>query len=306
MIRFIRAICAALVFLWSTAAAPTTVPRVRAIVLDGANYLLCPPSASSREACLRDGGTPGAGAIDEVRTDAHAPGVDHVVFFLSGFRTRYDETALIAQRLASVLGPRFLVVFADWGSHGLAVGYEADALAAKHNTPALAALLADLHRAMPDRPIDVFAHSMGARLAAGAMATCPHAADGSHVVDEAVLAAPDISLSDYRRAITRMPETFGHVTIYVSRADHALVLSEVIHLHHRLGQVTLWKHTMANTDVVDASAADRVADGHGYAIHDTRVMRDIGDVLIDAPVPHADWLRRNSLWVLEPAKISAQ
>ncbi len=285
------------------ARASADAPLVRGLVLDGSAYTLCAVTARSRDACLEEGGAPGAGAVDELGLAAHAPGVDHVVVFLSGYRTRYDRTATIAARLARLFGPRFLVVFADWGSHGMAVGYRADELAARRNTPAFAGLIADLHRAIPDRAINVFAHSMGARVAAGAMASCASAADGSHLVDEAVFAAPDLALPDYQRAITRTPEPVGHVTIYTSRDDRALAASELMHLHHRLGQVALWRHMIAHTDVVDASAADHVADGHGYAIHDPRVMHDIESVLLDAPVPHPGWTRGNGMpWILDPEK----
>ena len=130
--------------------------------------------------------------------------------------------------------------------------------------------------------------------------------DGSSVVAEAVLAAPDLALDDYLKAITRRPKPFGRVTIYSSRGDHALALSEIVHLHHRLGQVALWRRTIADTVVVDASAADKVADGHGYAIRDPRVISDIGAVLLGAPVPHAQWKRAGAVWRFDPAGLTAR
>ena len=66
----------------------------------------------------------------------------------------------------------------------------------------------------------------------------------------------------------------------------------------------MWRHTIANTVVVDASAADKDADGHGYALRDPRVIADIGDVLLGAPVPHAAWQGKSgAAWRLDPTRV---
>ena len=282
-------------------------PNVPAVVLQAPHspaYLLCPASVSTREACEATAAARGGAAARALSAAAHRPGVKTVVLFVGGFRTSFAHGLSVAQTVAGGLGGRFLVVFVDWGSRGKALDYELDAHAAKRNVPAFAALVTDLHRALPDRPIGVFAHSMGARVVAGAMRVLPPASDGSSIVGEAVLAAPDLALNDYLKAITRKPEPFRRVTIYSSTGDHALALSEIVHLHHRLGQVAMWRHTIANTVVVDASAADKFADGHGYALRDPRVIADIGDVLLGAPVPHAAWQGKSgAAWRLDPTRV---
>jgi esterase/lipase superfamily enzyme len=284
------------------------VPEVPAVVLQAPRtpaYLLCPPAVTTREACETATAASGAAAVASLSVAAHRPGVRTVVMFVGGYRTSFAHGLDVAHTVAAALGNRFLVVFVDWGSRGKALDYELDAHAAKRNVPAFAALVSDLHRALPDRPLGVFAHSMGARVVAGAMRILKLAPDGSSVVDEAVLAAPDLALDDYLKAITRKPEPFHRVTIYSSAGDHALALSEIVHLHHRLGQVAIWRHTIANTVVVDASAADKIADGHGYAIRDPRVIADIGQVLLDAPVPHPAWqVKSGAVWRLDPNRVS--
>jgi esterase/lipase superfamily enzyme len=211
-----------------------------------------------------------------------------------------------AQHIQDVLGRRFFLIHADWGSHGTAAGYHEDGSEAKRQAPALAAFVTALHAALPGRELDIFAHSMGARVAAGAMATVTPAADGKAIVAETVFAAPDLDLTDYEHAILRNPAPFGRVTIYASRHDHALFLSSVVHLHRRVGQLAIWRRPVANTAVVDASAADPTAEGHGYAVHDAPVIRDIGAVFLDEPVPHPGWTRSSPsavMWTLVPARV---
>jgi len=244
-----------------------------------------------------------AGTIAAIAAAARRPGVESVVLFLAGYSTSYAHGLAETQHIAEQLGPRFVVVFVDWGSRGAHVDYESDAHSAHRNAPAFAALLTALHAALPDRQLGIFAHSMGTRVAVGAIAVVK-AAPGEVVVNEAVLAAPDLSIDDYRKAITRKPQPFGRITIYASHHDRALFLSAIIHLHRRLGQSLPGRMSLADTDVVDASAADRANEGHGYAIHDERVILDIGQTLLGAPTPHAAWkCVQGNLCVLDPSRV---
>jgi len=289
---------------------PAALPDVPAVVLRAPQspaYVLCPAGAATRAECEASAAATPDAAIAQLSAAAHRPGVETVVMFVAGYRTSFEHGSTVAHNVAAALGERFLVVYVDWGSRGKALDYKLDASSAKRNVPAFAALLTALHRALPDRPIGVFAHSMGSRVVAGAMRLLQPSADGSSVVGEAVLAAPDLALDDYLKAITRRPEPFQRVTIYSSTSDHALALSEIVHLNHRLGQVAMWRHAIANTVVVDASAADKIADGHGYAIRDPRVIADIGAVLLAAPVPHHAWhVESGVVWRLDPALVEME
>jgi esterase/lipase superfamily enzyme len=290
----------------SAADAASGVPAVALFGLPAPVYVLCPASAQVRTACLPAGHPTGAAALRALRDAALQPKVERVVVFLPGYRTKFQNGLAAAVHIQSVLGERFLVVYADWGSHGSTAGYREDGMEARRQTPALANLLQDLHAALPGRPIDVFAHSMGARLAAGAMATVKEPANGKTIVAETVLAAPDLDLRDYEHAILRKPEPFGRVTVYASRHDRALLLSSIIHFHKRVGQLAIWRRTIADTVVVDASAADPGPQGHGYAIHDVPVILDIGAVFLDAPIPHPDWSRTSPvavMWTLLPGRV---
>jgi len=220
---------------------------------------------------------------------ARARGVRRVVVFVPGFATGVPKGLHAAQLFARVVGPADLLLYVDWGSAGKKYDYIRDARTAAKNAPALAAVLLDLHRALPGREVDLFAHSLGTRIVALALAKVAVPADRRPIVERAVLAAPDMTIADYTRAIARIPGPFDRVTLYVSRRDRALLLSTVINVHRRLGRITAWHKPIARTDVVDASAASSGLDGHGYAISDPALIADIGRTLAGAPVPHPGW-----------------
>jgi esterase/lipase superfamily enzyme len=292
------------------AASPQAEDRLLAVRLFAGfvpPFALCPAVAVQATCNIAGASVPQAQTLSAIAERAGRAGVDSVVFFLAGYSTDFGHGMDEAQRIAAQLGPRFLIVFVDWGSRGAHVDYESDAHSARRNTPAFAALLTALNGAVAGRSVGIFAHSMGTRVAVGAIAIVKPAADGAPVVNEAVLAAPDLSIDDYRKAITRSPKPFGRVTIYASSHDHALLLSAIIHLHRRLGQSLPGRRSLADTDVVDASAADRANEGHGYAVHDQRVILDIGQTLLGAPTPHAAWkCVQGNLCVLDPSRVPAE
>ena len=94
--------------------------------------------------------------------------------------------------------------------------------------------------------------------------------------------------------------------VYASNHDRALLLSDVVHFRKRLGQLDAWRRAVATTEVIDASAAPPGPAGHGYALHDTPVLWDIGAVFLGAQSPHPGWQRVQQagfLWILVPARV---
>jgi esterase/lipase superfamily enzyme len=230
-----------------------------------------------------------------------------VVVFVPGFATSVQLGYTAAARIQETLGADDKVVLIDWGSEGKLTGYERDARTAHRNAPELNTALRVIKSAAAGGEVDVFAHSLGTRVVANAIAALN--GQSSLLVTRVVLAAPDMTIADYQRAIARVPGPVGRVTIYASSKDRALFLSEIIHLHRRLGLITHWRRALANTDVVDASVASDRRDGHGYAINEPELISDIGDTLAGMKTPHLDWKTKRSgaadSWVFAPRSSSA-
>ena len=221
-----------------------------------------------------------------------------VLLFLAGFDTSFAHGAADGARIAKIVDAQTFVIYADWGSRGRALAYRRDGRSAARNAPAFGHALEFLHRALPQEEFDIFAHSMGGRVAVRGLATT--AREHRRVtVRHLVLAAPDVQISDYL-AMMQQVASVGRATIYVSRRDKALLLSAAMHLHRRLGQVSVERWDFPRTDIVDVSAEDHSKDGHGYAIHDLRILKDISEVLAGAPLPHPQWCRsskHSAVWI---------
>jgi esterase/lipase superfamily enzyme len=224
------------------------------------------------------------GAIARSAADAR-----RVVLYVPGFNTRFTEGLAAAGRLQGAFGRDDLVVFVDWGSLGKVYDYKRDAARAHAAIAPLENVLLRLRGLIGSRDLDIFAHSMGTRIAAGAIASMPATPRGAPI-GQVVLAAPDLAIADYARSVGRRPAPFGRVTVYASRRDRVLMLSMVVHLRRRLGTGWRTRDGLARTDVVDVSVASR-GGGHGYAIHDAQIMHDIAETLAGAPPPHAAWKR---------------
>jgi esterase/lipase superfamily enzyme len=285
-----------------TASTATTLDPLATLVLKSRNQsstALCASSIPTRAACesagVRDDAAPA-----EVLREAKARGAQRIVLFLPGYSATFAQSRAWSATLQHHFGTDSAVVYVDWGTHGSKAEYEADARSARASVPAFASFIEGLHAADPGFSIDVFAHSMGCRVATGTIAAFRNATDARPYVDETVLAAPDVSLADYQHAVARNPKPFGDVTIYVSRYDKALALSSFVHLHRRLGQLAIWRKALPDTTVVDASAAKRVVAGHGYALYDPHVIDDIHLTLERGAEPHATWHRDGFVWKYEP------
>jgi hypothetical protein len=234
------------------------------------------------------------------------PDVRRVVVFVPGYATSIAVAFGVARHIQHVLGPADRVVLVDWGSTGHVIGYSRDLRVASRNAPMLATALLRLKQMSPALELDVFSYSLGARIVALAIPGLSRTTET--VVSNAVLAAPDMSVLDYERAIARKPKALGHVTLYVSERDHALLLSEIVHFQRRLGQITHWSQRFADTDVVDASVENGGTDGHGYAVTVSEVVVDIGQSLAGDTIPHERWTKASgpwsSRWIFTPSKDS--
>ncbi len=228
-------------------------------------------------------------------------GARRVLFFIAGFNTSYAHGAADAVRVAQIVDARTLVIYTDWGSQGKALAYRRDGRSAARNGPAFGDLLAFMKANAPTEALDVFAHSMGSRVAVEGIAS---AAKAHHrlALQNVVLAAPDLNVKDYILAMNQIGAV-SHGTIYVSRHDKALLASALIHLHHRLGQVSVERLTLPRTDIIDVTSQDHSQFGHGYALQNPSILRDIYAVVQGETSPHRVWCRSQKypgVWLFCP------
>jgi len=88
-------------------------------------------------------------------------------------------------------------------------------------------LIETLHRTFPEKKINLFAHSMGGKIAMQAIHSFyrqnPNTSENA--IAQLVLASPDIDYQEFNRLFARVSQVCGRTTLYVSPRDLALYLA---------------------------------------------------------------------------------
>lgn len=214
-----------------------------------------------------------------VAASAHAKNCGDVLIFIHGFDTGFESAVLRAGQLGSDTRWRCAVLAFSWSSAGKRIRYDADVRNNELAVPLLAGLL-DALKAQGVR-VDIVTHSMGARLALGAVTQ----SDGV-VAGEVIFAAPDIGVEHFTATLPRAMEHIGRLTIYASDDDAALALSRRFNRGmSRVGREPGANYGNANVDVIDASDAHADASGHEYYGLSYEVLADMSLVLAGVPAP---------------------
>jgi len=212
-----------------------------------------------------------------VAVSAHAKNCRDVLVFIHGFDTGFESAVLRAGQLGEDTQWRCAVLAFSWSSAGKRTRYDADA----GNAALAAPLLADLLNALKGQGlrVDIVTHSMGARVALGAITQ----ADGL-VAGEVVFAAPDIGVEGFTAVLPMTMQHIGRLTIYASDDDAALALSRRFNRGAaRVGRDPGANYDNANVDVIDASDAHADASGHEYYGLSYEVLADVSLVLAGVP-----------------------
>jgi len=145
--------------------------------------------------------------------------------YVHGFNTNVPEALFRHTQIATDfdrLGPQ--ITFA-WPSHGSPTGYLADRDAANVSRDALAGFLLELSRTQ-DRPIVLFAHSMGAYIVMEALRQIALSnRDISDSLAAVALISPDIDIDVFRSQFDIVQPKPKPFIVVASRSDRALRLS---------------------------------------------------------------------------------
>ena len=217
------------------------------------------------------------------------------LMFVHGYNQTFRSALLRAGQLATDTRWPCASALMSWSSEGKFDRYAADIERSGYSVP----LLIELLRATSATGIamNIVAHSMGARITLSALSalggTCRTL--GKPIVDELILAAPDVSSElyndDFGHFLERSAPCVHRVTIYASAGDMVLIASESAHGGiPRAGREPLSDLTYASraeghiVDVVDATLAPGDRIGHGYFVQSYEMMADMMWVLAGEPI----------------------
>jgi esterase/lipase superfamily enzyme len=220
-------------------------------------------------------------------------GRKHAFIYVHGYATTFAEAARRAAQVAYDLDFdldedfRGLPMVFSWPSRGGTAGYLVDYDVSLEAADAFNEFLDLVKLQAGVEFVHVIAHSMGNRVVANALAQ--RGDSGQAIVDQLVLAAPDIFSRRFRqRFLATLPNLARRVTLYVSDKDRALNLSkEIREGEPRAGQVAggllAASAGVDRFDAIDASGLETDFLAHSYYANNNSMLSDIYCLLKGTP-----------------------
>jgi esterase/lipase superfamily enzyme len=212
-------------------------------------------------------------------------GRSHVLVFVHGYNTRFDEAAFRFAQIVHDSEAKVTPVLFSWASWGTLSAYPYDRVSAEIARNGLESLLAKLANDPAVSEVSVLAHSMGGWLAVEAirqMAIRNGRINGR--IRNLMLAAPDIDIDVARQNSRDFGSYRPKVSLFVSRDDRALDVSRFIWgSRDRLGSIdpdaepyrsNLAKNGVDVIDLTSIKTGDRT--GHAKFAQSAEVVRLIG------------------------------
>lgn len=211
------------------------------------------------------------------------PSATSVLVFVHGFNQDFADPFDIGATWLASFDPAEPVIIYSWASNHKVQKYFDDETnttwGQDHFRDFMLALMKD-----PDAPktVNLFAHSMGNRLALGFLDYLASAKPQlTSQIGQAIFAAPDVDSATFFEAIPRVATIAQGLTMYGSDHDNALRLSRGLHGHCRAGLVgcDYAVPNVANFNAIDASMFHCDLLGHGYWLSSDTLHADIVAVL---------------------------
>lgn len=150
-----------------------------------------------------------------------------VLVFVHGYNTRFEEAVYrFAQIVHDSRAPALPVLF-TWPSRGRLLEYAYDRESANYSRDALESILQTMAKDKAVGEISILAHSMGNWVTLEALRQMSIRNGAlSPKIKSVMLAAPDVDVDVFRRQIREISAQNAPFTLFVSRDDKALALSQ--------------------------------------------------------------------------------
>ncbi len=227
----------------------------------------------------------------------HTPPNGRVAIFIHGYNNTFEQAIYRFAQVAYDSGSGAAAIVFSWPSRGSALEYVYDRDSATFSRDSLEQILRGLAEAPEVQEITVVGHSMGAWLT---METLRQMAIRSGRIDpkirDVALAAPDVDVDVFATQLLAMGEERPNFTVFVSRDDRALALSQRLGGGvDRLGQIDpnteLYQEALkvANLTIIDLTG---VASGdpmnHGKFAASPEIVRLLGGVISSGEIRTAN------------------
>ena len=229
----------------------------------------------------------GTVTADNAACGAYLNGVlqqsERTLIFVHGFNNRFSDATTRAMLLKDNLGAESEVVLWSWPSRrdglGLSYGYDRESAQG-----AALRRFEELLKALKQSPgtspsLDILAHSMGGQHATNAVERLPSHSSPPHLRN-LVFAAPDIPTDEFRFALGNIQRSAGRVTLYACGWDWALLVSQRLNQHARVGMGGRDIFVDSKLESINVDAELR-STNHSYVFDARRALQDMKTLLLE-------------------------
>ena len=216
--------------------------------------------------------------------------------YVHGFNVSFDEAARRAAQIHIDLQFQGATLFYSWPSRGQVQSYFSDRNEIVVSKGLLTSFIREVHARLKVDRLHIIAHSMGADATAQAILDLDPQAK---ILDQIVLAAPDIDAVYFQSILPRLNERSSGTTLYCSKNDWALLASRRFNDSVRAGDSSLGPLVVEGLDTIDASYMDTEMLGHSYYGNCLPLLEDLQQLIKQASPPR---MRKLEEVVLGPAK----
>ncbi len=207
---------------------------------------------------------------------------DHALIFVHGYNTPFDHALYRAAQIAYDLKFDGAAFAYSWPSGGAVASYTYDRESAGAARPYLREFLELVVKETGAKAVSIIAHSMGNQPLLEVLKDMRSAAPEDVVINQMVLAAPDVDADNFAN-LARSIEGFAKgVTLYAAANDRALVISRNFWQNPRAGDVPAsGPMIVSGVDTIDITAAstDVFALNHSGYAENNELLQDIGKLI---------------------------
>lgn len=252
--------------------------------------------------------TPQPTFLEALQRQIRETGNNAVFIFIHGYNVSFAEAVRRTAQIAYDLDWQGTAMLYSWPSHADTNSYDTDRENAVAAAQDLAAFIETVAVYSGAAQVHVIAHSMGNEplLAALALNAASTSATGVPLLDQVVLAAPDVAVDQFGQLIVRAAPAAQQFTLYVSEGDSALQASTFLNDVARAGDSSDGVLILPGVVTIDASAAESDMVGHSYYGESRAILADIFSLLKTGMPPdqrfglQAADSSGQKYWILQP------
>lgn len=225
------------------------------------------------------------------------------VVYVHGYNEGFDKSVKRALWLRQQLQLEGRLILLSWPSDGNFINYTRDEADIYWSVPYIRQAIEKLAAEYGKGGFDLIAHSLGGRGLSLALAQLyDMQPELRPVAAQTILVAPDMDAQLFADQQYKITGNTQRLSLFGSRLDEPLAISETLHGYPRLGQSGEHTEVFKGFDVIDVSEVPRRrATGHNYHLGSPVIQQDMRAILSDQSVSERSLEKRgDNHWQLQP------